>query len=105
MREQALYSNDHILNRTEAWDRLNYWINEPSNERYNLSVISILVNLLRKDEEERATKPEDEEAKRILKAERLNFEERQDESEPSPFEDPDLLNLEDEDYYQDLPDM
>src|ERR1035437_278670 len=103
MREQALYSDLHILNRTEAWDRLNYWINDTTgNEAYNLSVISILVSLLRKDEEERATKPEDEEAKRILKVERLNFEERQDESEPSPFEDPDTLKLEDEDYYQDL---
>jgi hypothetical protein len=73
-REQSLYSPQHQLNRTEAWERLDYWINRANcDKEYNLSVIRILVDILRKDEEENAEKPEDAEAKRILEAEKFDF--------------------------------
>jgi hypothetical protein len=50
MFETQLHNAQHQLNRAEAWCRLNYWLDqEPSS--YNLSVIRILVNLLRKDEQ------------------------------------------------------
>ena len=56
MFETQLHNAQHQLNRTEAWDRLNYWLEqEPSS--YNLSVIRILANLLRKDEQKVAPTP------------------------------------------------
>ena len=89
---KQLYSDQHILNRTEAWDRLDYWINEATgNETYHLSVIRILGKLLRNDEE---GKLEPQGYRESIK----------EENAAKTFEDVDLLDAqpdyhEEEDYY------
>ncbi len=108
MREQSLYSPQHQLNRTEAWDRLEYCLNysKTGNEKCNLSVIVILVYLLRKDEEERF--PAKDWQYEVANGDtKLGYTywlqhrlESEEENAAKPFEDPDLLNLEDVDYYQ-----
>jgi hypothetical protein len=53
-----IHNPDHTLNRTEAWERLDYWLKRTENNQQEetfpfIKTVDLLVKLLREDENER----------------------------------------------------